>query len=153
MVERAKTILFVHGGESPTETAQKMGCATATIYQRLRRFAQHGLSSLDDQPRAGRPLMYTEEERGQMIVTARTHPHQLGRPYNHWTAWWSTSIKSSRSRSHGHNLPDYWKRKVCIGIRKRPTLPSAQIPNLRKKGGNSSVVSGSSRAGTRTLLG
>lgn len=85
MVERARTILFVHGGESPAETAQKLGRATATIYQRLKRFAQHGLSSLDDQPRAGRPLTYTEEERGQMIVTARTHPHQLGRPYNHWT--------------------------------------------------------------------
>jgi len=85
MVERAKTILFVYGGESPAETAQKQGRATATIYQRLKRFTQHGLSGLDDQPRAGRPLTYTEEERGQMIVTARTHPHQLGRPYNHWT--------------------------------------------------------------------
>lgn len=29
MVERAKTILFVHGGESPAETAQKLRCATA----------------------------------------------------------------------------------------------------------------------------
>jgi len=155
MVERAKTILFVHGGGSPAETAQKQGRATATIYQRLKRFAQHGLSSLDDQPRAGRPLAYTEEERGQMIITARTHPHQwAGRTtIGHWIVWWNTSIKMSRSQSHGHNLPEYWKRKVCVGIRKRPSLLSALTPNLRKKGGNSSVVSGSSRAGTCTLLG
>ncbi|HET8562803.1 MAG TPA: helix-turn-helix domain-containing protein [Candidatus Binatia bacterium] len=85
MVERAKTILWVYAGEQPLAIAQKLERATATIYQRLKRFAQNGLDSLDDQPRAGRPLTYTEEERGQMIVSARTHPHQLGRPYNHWT--------------------------------------------------------------------
>lgn len=85
MVERAKTILLVDAGERATVIAQKLERAPATIYQRLQRFAQKGLESLDDQPRAGRPLTYTEEERGQMIVSARTHPRQLGRPYNHWT--------------------------------------------------------------------
>lgn len=85
MVERAQTILWVYAGEQPLAIAQKLERATATIYQRRKRFAQNGLDSLDDQPRAGRPLTYTEEERGQIIVSARTHPHQLGRPYNHWT--------------------------------------------------------------------
>ena len=85
MVERAKTILWVYAGERPRMIAKKLERVTATIYQRLHRFAQHGLDSLEDQPRAGRPLTYTEEQRGQMIVSARTHPHQLGRPYNHWT--------------------------------------------------------------------
>lgn len=85
MVERAKTILWVYVGERPTVIAQKLERAPATIYQRLQRFAQNGLDSLEDQPRAGRPLTYTEEQRGQMLVSARTHPHQLGRPYNHWT--------------------------------------------------------------------
>jgi len=85
MVERAKTILWVYRGEPPSAIAQKIDRAPATVYHRLKRFARQGLSSLDDQGRAGRPLLYGEAERGQMIVSARTHPQQLGRPYNHWT--------------------------------------------------------------------
>lgn len=85
IVERAKTILLTYEGERPAVIGQKLGRSLGTIYQRLKRFRQNGLKSLDDQPRAGRPLTYTEEERGQMLVSARTHPHQLGRPYNHWT--------------------------------------------------------------------
>lgn len=84
-VERAKTILLAQAGEKAVVIAKKLDRSHGTIYRRLRHFNENGLASLDDQPRAGRPPIYTEEERGQMIATARTHPHQFGRPYSHWT--------------------------------------------------------------------
>jgi transposase len=56
-----------------------------TIYERLHRFNEQGVRSLIDEPRAGRPLTYSEEERGRMIATARTRPQHLGLAYGHWT--------------------------------------------------------------------
>ena len=40
---------------------------------------------MNDQPRSGRPYIYDEEQRGQMVVTAKTHPQQLGVELGHWT--------------------------------------------------------------------
>ncbi len=84
-VERAKTIWLLHNGEKVASISQKFDRTQATIYQRLQRFNELGLQSLVDQARSGRPTTYTEEERGQMIAAARTHPQKAGRPYSHWT--------------------------------------------------------------------
>jgi transposase len=84
-VERAKTIRLIQSGEKVATISQKFDRTPATIYQRLKRFNELGLESLVDQARSGRPTTYTEEERGQMIAAARTHPQKVGRAYNHWT--------------------------------------------------------------------
>ncbi len=85
MVERSKGILLVSEGKSPQEVMSILGVSQATVYNWLRRFNSEGVSGLDDRPRSGRPQEYTEEERGQIIATARTHPQQVPRPYAHWT--------------------------------------------------------------------
>jgi transposase len=84
-VERAKTIWLLHYGEKVASISQKFDRTQVTIYRRLRRFNELGLDSLADQARSGRPTTYTEEERGQMIAAARTHPQKAGRSYSHWT--------------------------------------------------------------------
>lgn len=43
------------------------------------------MQGLDDKPRPGRRLTYSEEQRGQMIAVARTQPQKLGLPFGHWT--------------------------------------------------------------------
>ena len=84
-VERAKTIWMLHQGKPIPVIGQKQERTLATLYRRLRRFNELGLKSLADESRSGRPATYTEEERGQMIAAARTHPQKAGRPYSHWT--------------------------------------------------------------------
>jgi transposase len=84
-VERAKTIWLIQRGERVVSISQKFDRTPASIYQRLKRFNELGLNSLVDQARSGRPATYTEQERGQMIAAARTHPQKAGRPYSHWT--------------------------------------------------------------------
>jgi len=84
-VERAKTIWLAHAGEKVPAISQKQDRTQTTIYRRLKRFNELGLQSLADQARSGRPVTYTEEERGQMIAAARTHPQKAERPYSHWT--------------------------------------------------------------------
>jgi transposase len=84
-VERAKTIWLSHAGEKVMDIGKKQDRTPATIYRRLKRFNELGLKSLADDARSGRPATYTEEERGQMIAAARTHPQKAGRAYSHWT--------------------------------------------------------------------
>jgi transposase len=55
------------------------------VHDRRKRFNEAGLAGLDDLPRSGRPETYTEAERGQMVLSAKTKPEQLGLAFGHWT--------------------------------------------------------------------
>ena len=85
LVERARMILLTLQGESVKQIAYKLDRSIPTIYLRLKRFNQEGLSGLNDKARGGRPPIYSERERGQMIALARTHPDKLGLPFGHWS--------------------------------------------------------------------
>lgn len=84
-VERA-TILLLYAANQPVAAiAATVNRRPETVWNLVKRFNQFGLASLQDIPRSGRPMTYGEEARGQMIVSAKTHPQQLGLPYSHWT--------------------------------------------------------------------
>lgn len=84
-VERARIILGLAEGRSPSELAAEVGRSEPTVYACLHRFNERGVDSLKDEPRSGRPLTYSEEERGRMVVIAKTRPPMLGLAYTHWT--------------------------------------------------------------------
>ena len=84
-VQRAQMILLAHEGHHFSHIAEQLGRSLMTIYTRINRFNAEGLSGLKNKPRQGRPSTYTEEEKGQMMAVARTHPDQLGLPFGHWT--------------------------------------------------------------------
>jgi transposase len=85
LVERAKAILLVYGGQPIQAVAEQVRRHAATVGQWLTRFEQQGLAGLQDAAKSGRPPTYSEEERGQLIASARTHPHTLDLPFRHWT--------------------------------------------------------------------
>ena len=85
LVIRAKIILLLDAGHKVLDVADKLDRTPMTIYKWLRRFNSAGLPGLDDKPRPGRKLTYSEEQRGQMIAAARTHPQKVGLPFGHWT--------------------------------------------------------------------
>lgn len=84
-VERARIILGWAEGRPPRAIAAEVGRSEPTVYACLHRFNERGLDSLKDDPRSGRPMTYSEEERGRMVVTAKTRPAMLGLEYSHWT--------------------------------------------------------------------
>jgi transposase len=85
LVERARIVLLLADGGQPTEVAAELRRSQPMVYHWLHRFNEQGLAGLEDAPRAGRPLTYSEEERGRMIATARTRPEKLGLDFGHWT--------------------------------------------------------------------
>lgn len=84
-VERAQIILGWLSGQLPAVTAEQVGCHITTVYYQLHQFNARGLAFLDDAPRSGRPLQYDEQQRGQLVVTAKTKPETLGLAFGHWT--------------------------------------------------------------------
>lgn len=86
-VERAQIILGWLAGQRPAVTAAQVGCNVTTVYYQLQQFNERGLGFLEDAPRSGRPLTYDEQQRGQMVLTAKTKtkPEHLGLDFGHWT--------------------------------------------------------------------
>jgi len=84
-VERAQALLGLADGRRVAEVAQACKRSHPTIYNWLHRFNAEGLAALTDAPRAGRPLTYSEEQRGVLVATALTAPSSLGLPFGHWT--------------------------------------------------------------------
>jgi transposase len=84
-VERAQIILGWLAGQRPAVTAAQVGCNVTTVYYQLQQFNERGVGFLEDAPRSGRPLTYDEQQRGQMVLTAKTKPEHLGLDFGHWT--------------------------------------------------------------------
>jgi transposase len=85
LVERAQAIEAAYQGESGHAIAKRLGREPDTVYHWFDAFEADGIAGLYDQPRPGRPATYSEEERGQLVVTAKTHPQQLNLPFGSWT--------------------------------------------------------------------
>jgi transposase len=85
VVERARLVLGVAGGETAPAVARRLGLGTGVVRQWLKRFNAAGLAGLEDRPRAGRPPTYTAEQVGQVLATAVTDPTTLGLPFGCWT--------------------------------------------------------------------
>jgi transposase len=63
-VERARIVWHAHGARVPA-LARSRGLCEATVRLWLTRFKAHGVDSLADAPRAGRPPTYMPEEVGR----------------------------------------------------------------------------------------
>ena len=84
-VERAQIIIERVKGKRAEAIAHQIGRTIATVYHQVHQFNERGLAFLQDLARAGRPLTYNENQRGQIVATAKTKPQHLGQEFGHWT--------------------------------------------------------------------
>lgn len=84
-VERARIILGWLAEQRPEVIAEEINCNVTTVYYQLHQFNARGLGFLEDAPRSGRPLRYDEQQRGQIVMAAKTKPEQLKLEFGHWT--------------------------------------------------------------------
>jgi transposase len=85
VVERARLVLAVAGGQTAPAAAAALGLVPDTGRQWVGRFNRDGLRGLEDRPRSGRPATYGPEAVGEVLVAALTKPDQLGLPFACWT--------------------------------------------------------------------
>jgi transposase len=69
-VQRARAILLAAEGKTGTATAQEVDLTRRMVSQWRQRFAEGGRDGLVDQPRSGRPRIYTNDARLRVMETA-----------------------------------------------------------------------------------
>lgn len=108
-----------------TSIARELGVSKPTV-DLCRRFNEHGLSSLEDQPRSGRPPTYTAEQRAQVIATALTDPKRLDLPFGRGRPCWVGAWLSC-SASHFLSLlaPGYKPSQPDEGRNRHLIVPSS----------------------------
>jgi transposase len=85
LTERARIVLGLLAGESPTDLARRLQVTRHTIYAWLGRFNVEGLDGLQDRPRSGRPPTYSADQRAEVVAAALTRPDDLRLPFGCWT--------------------------------------------------------------------
>src|SRR5262247_1044249 len=84
-VERARIIWLAHRGRRVPAIAQELHLTPTTVGSWFIRFNRLGLAGLQEQPRPGRPPIYTPAQVSEVIATSLTNPQELGLPFARWT--------------------------------------------------------------------
>ncbi len=71
---KSKMIVGSWERKRTTTIAQELGCHPQTVREPIIRFNANGIDGLGDRPGAGRKPRLTEQERGRIIVLARSVP-------------------------------------------------------------------------------
>jgi transposase len=74
MVERARIILACLDGKEIQQVAREIGASIPTVSKWRRRFAQHGVAGLHDQPRSGKPAKYDAAFRDRVLALLEQPP-------------------------------------------------------------------------------
>jgi transposase len=79
---RSRIVLLAADGLNNTEIAARLGLAVSSVRKWRKRFAEHRLDGLTDEPRPGRPRTVTDEQVEQVIVrTLESTPKDA----THWS--------------------------------------------------------------------
>lgn len=79
---RCRIVLAAAEGVSNQEIAQRLDCHPTTVGKWRRRFAEHRLDGLQDEPRPGKPRTITDEEVERVIVKTL---EEAPRDATHWS--------------------------------------------------------------------
>lgn len=85
LVKRATMIVRYYAGQSCKQIGRELHVDEETVSRWVHRFVDGGLNGLRDEPRSGRPLIYSVEEVSLLIQSALTAPKELGLPFGSWT--------------------------------------------------------------------
>lgn len=83
---RSQVLLKLDQGESVTALAEEFGVTRQTLYNWKQRWELSGQESLVDQPRSGRPSLWTQERVEILQELLADSPQNHGFPHVSWTA-------------------------------------------------------------------
>ena len=79
---RARVVLLMANDVSGAEIARMTGYTTVQVSRLRRRFAEEGLTGLDDRPRSGRPHSISDGKRSKIVAMTLKDP---GHGLTHWS--------------------------------------------------------------------
>jgi transposase len=139
LVRRAQLLKQMAQGASAPQAAAVVGGVTGeTARQLLKHCNQEGVKALEDRPRSGRPPTITEEDRGRLLLLAKTPPEAglaAAQGACHWTL--DALLQAARSQGIPIGRTRLWKVLRQEGIRwwRQPRSwlesPDPQLPEKR----------------------
>ena len=82
---RARILLLLHGGLEPSQVAETVGCARATVYRTLYRFEDLGEDCLLDRRHARAPVKVTKEVASRLVSYIDGSPQDFRWQRTTWT--------------------------------------------------------------------
>ena len=136
-VERAKVLWLSAQGKPAPAISREVGLHVNLVRERIHRFNQEGLeAALSDRPRSGRPAVYDERARGEVIGVARTAPKALGVQMCHWTLeQLQHYLNEHKGISIGYRQIQRVLKAEHINWRKSRTWLSSEDPDFVEKRG------------------
>src|SRR5918995_750050 len=102
IAQRARIVLLAADGLSNKEVADKVGCNQATVVKWRKRFIEHGLEGLPDDPRPGAPRSITDDDVEAVIVrTLEDRPTDATQ--------WSTRDLAAKSGMSASSVGRIWR--------------------------------------------
>lgn len=83
--QRANLILKISEGKSLYNAKDIVGISYQNANKWVHRFKKLGISGLKDSPRSGRPPIYGDKEKKEIIKVITSRPSDLGLPFTTWS--------------------------------------------------------------------
>ena len=159
---RARMIVRSWEGKRTTTIADELGCHPQTVRERIMRFNAEGVDGLGDRPGAGRKPRLTEQERGSIIVLARSTPpgkavrmgDELRAAEPEKEAQWSLDALARAAQEKGIKVERSQIRRILLkeGVRWRHPRSWAEStdPDFVPKGQRSSPSTPNRQRGRRS---
>lgn len=84
-VHRVQIIMLSAAGKRVPEISQEVRMHPINVRKWIHRFNEMGLDGLRSGKSPGRPPVFTEEQRAEIVKIARTNPRALGLHYSRWS--------------------------------------------------------------------
>jgi transposase len=132
-VERARIVLLSSQGLTGRQVAERVGCTEPTVVLWRRRFAQDGLSGLDDRPRAGGPPTVLTDQVREEILTATLSPPPAVLGVTHWSSRLLAGWLGRSGTAVSHDTVSRLWRRFGIQPWRSETFKFSTDPQLEAK--------------------
>ena len=125
LTRRARILLALDAGRSPTQTARILHLSRTTVHQWHRRYREEGLDGLTDRPRSGRPTIISERIAKRILfLTTQRVPAEA--------THWSTRLMARRARVTQWQVRQVWQ-KANIKPHRLQTFKLSRDPQFAEK--------------------
>jgi transposase len=154
-VQRAQVIRWSAHGYRVAEIADLVRLSPASVRLWVKRFNDKGIAGLKDEPRSGRPTIYTPDEVSIVVESALTRPETLGLPFACWTLdRLEAYLNEQRGIAMKRSRIDELLIREGLRWRMHETWFSERVdPDFAQKGGDRHALHGTTCGQCRSLFG
>jgi transposase len=152
--QRLMIILLSAQGHRVQEVSREVDLHPINVRKWIHRFNSDGLDGLRSGKSPGRPPVFSDDQRDEIVTLANSDPRKMGLPFSQWSLQRmrkylvdqgvvdQISVETIRQvlRAHGvrHRMLSGWSKEPRLRPTLRTTLPYTQRASIRSYSGRTS---------------